>query len=253
MKNIFLLFSALFLMNSCKTVAPIQPETPKSEENLSYYFVAAGNEPFWDLKIGKDEIVFKSLIPGAEKIVFPHTEPAKAMDANTKLYALKNSSVTIAVGITKRDCEDTMSGIVSPYSVVVGFLVNKDSKETPMKGCGRYLTDYRLHDIWVLEELNGKKVSISDFQKELPRIEINSTENRFTGFGGCNSINGSIFFEKDVLRFTNVISTLMACAPNNKEDEFVKALQSTITYNIGNNRLSLSNPSGALIVLKKVD
>ena len=252
MKNIFLLFSALILMNSCKTAAPVQTVVPKTEENLPYYFVAAGNEPFWDLKIGKEETVFKSLIPGAEKIVFKSAEPYKAMDANNKLYKLKDATGTFAIGISKRDCEDTMTGIVSPYSVVVGFLRKSDNKDIPMEGCGRYLTDYRLHDIWVLEELNGKKVSIADFQKELPRIEINTTENKFMGFGGCNSISGSLFFEKDLLRFTDVISTMMACGPNNKENEFVKALQSTTSYNIGNNRLSLSNPSGTLLVLRKV-
>ena len=50
-----------------------------------------------------------------------------------------------------------------------------------------------------------------------------------------------------------MISTLMACAPGNKEDEFTKALQSTTTYTVGNNRLTLSNPSGKFLVFKKVD
>lgn len=45
----------------------------------------------------------------------------------------------------------------------------------------------------------------------------------------------------------------MACAENNKEDKFVKALQNSTTYSIKNNRLTLSNPSGKLLVFRKVD
>jgi len=73
------------------------------------------------------------------------------------------------------------------------------------------------------------------------------------GYGGCNAISGSIFYEKDLLRFSKVVSTLMACAPGNKEGDFTKALQSIATYSIENNRLILSNPSGKLLVFKKVD
>ncbi|MNY71037.1 META domain protein [compost metagenome] len=73
------------------------------------------------------------------------------------------------------------------------------------------------------------------------------------GYGGCNSITGQIFFEKDLLRFTKVVSTLMACPQGNKESQFLKALQSTTTYSIGNNQLTLSNLSGKLAVFKKVD
>ncbi|WP_238160864.1 META domain-containing protein [Flavobacterium cupreum] len=130
---------------------------------------------------------------------------------------------------------------------------NAELTFTKLEGCGNYNTDYRLHDIWVLEELNGFKVFVTDFQKELPRIEINSSENKFMGYGGCNAISGSIFYEKDLLRFSKVISTMMACAPGNKESEFTKALQSTTTYSIENLRLTLSNPSGKLLVFRKVD
>jgi heat shock protein HslJ len=45
----------------------------------------------------------------------------------------------------------------------------------------------------------------------------------------------------------------MACASGNKEGEFTKALQSTTTYSIENNRLTLLNPSGKVLVFRKVD
>lgn len=260
MKKVFSLLLLSSLLIGCKTVATKSPDakettsiTAPQEEDMTVYFKATGNEPFWGLKIGKDKTVFTSLIEGKENLSFSSVEPVRAADSNIKMYTLSNSTTHLLITIQQMNCQDSMSGAVSPYKVTVVIKNNLGDDFKKVTGCGTYITDYRLHDIWVLEELNGKKVSLTDFQKELPRIEIHAAENRFMGFGGCNSINGSIFYEKDLLRFTNVVSTLMACAPGNKEDEFTKALQSTTTYSIGNNRLKLSNPSGKLLVFKKVD
>ena len=73
------------------------------------------------------------------------------------------------------------------------------------------------------------------------------------GFAGCNRMNGKVFFENGLLRFNNVITTEMACGLNNKENEFLKALQSTTTYKVENMRLTLTNPSGVEVVFRKVD
>ncbi|MEO8533092.1 MAG: META domain-containing protein [Flavobacterium sp.] len=254
MKKIFLLSVLMSVMLSCKSTGIKNSEAKETtsaanseEEEAMVYFKATGNEPFWGLKIGKEKIVLTSLITGMETLTFPAVEPIKAMDANVKMYKIKNAAVSATITIQQLDCQDSMSGAVSPYAVKV------EINDKVLKGCGKYITDYRLHDIWVLEKLNGFKVFAGDYQNELPRIEIHAAENIFMGFGGCNAIEGRIFFEKDVLRFTNGISTLMACAPGNKEGEFLKALQSTTTYSIGDLRLTLSNSSGKVLVFRKVD
>ena len=175
------------------------------------------------------------------------------MDANIKMYKVKNTASKAVISIQQIDCQNSMSGVISPYKVSIEIKNDSDADFKKIDGCGKYITDYRLHDIWVLEELNGYKVFVTDYQKELPRIEIHAEENRFMGFGGCNSISGNLFFEKDLLRFNNITSTLMACTTNNKEDEFVRALKNTTTYLIKDNRLTLSNSSGELLIFKKVD
>ncbi|MBL0738288.1 META domain-containing protein [Flavobacterium sp. GN10] len=257
MKKILSILLFSFLIIGCKTAANKETvgstSTSSTEEDLKCYFKGTGNEPFWGIKIGNEEIVFTSLIPGKEKIIFPAVDAIRAMDANVKMYKVNNETASATITIQQLDCQDSMSGAISPYSVKVEIRNNSELEAKKLSGCGKYITDYRLHDIWVLEELNGYKVFATDFQKEMPRIEINSSENRFSGYGGCNAISGSIFYEKDLLRFSKVLSTLMACPSGNKESEFTKALQSTTTYSIGNNQLTLSNPSGKLAVFKKVD
>lgn len=259
MKRILSLLLIFSLTIGCKSTAgktsdkQTTSEYGSQEDEMKYYFTATGNEPFWGLKMGNDNILFTSLIPGKEKLVFAPVDAIKAMDANVKMYKVSNETTSATITIQQVDCQDSMSGAISPYKVSIEIKNNTELQTEKIGGCGKYNTDYRLHDIWVLEELNGYKVFASDFQKEMPRIEINSTENRFSGYGGCNAISGQIFYEKGILRFTRVLSTLMACPQGNKESEFTKALQSTTTYSIENNRLTLSNSSAKLLVFRKVD
>jgi len=260
MKKLLLLLLLSCLIISCKPAVNKNPDTKQTsseygtqEDQMKYYFTGTGNEPFWSIKMGNENIEFTSLISGKEKLIFPATEAIKAMDANVKMYKVSNETSTATITIQQLECQNSMSGVISPYKVSVEIKNNSELAFTKLSGCGNYNTDYRLHDIWVLEELNGFKVFLTDFQKELPRIEINSSENKFMGYGGCNAVSGSIFYEKDVLRFSKVVATMMACAPGNKEDQFIKALQSTTMYSVGDNRLTLSNPSEKLLVFRKVD
>ena len=247
----FLLLTIVSCKSLDKKLENTDLDTKKDRE--SPYFKATGNEPFWGLEIANDSIVFKSLMDGEKTLKVAHIEPIRAMDANVKMYRINTKLETVNIQIAQGDCENSMSGAVSPYSVTIELIKISDNKSTIINGCGQYQTDYRLHDIWVLEQLNGKKVNLSDFQKELPLIEINATTNKFMGFAGCNQMNGSIFFENNLLRFTNIVTTRMMCNPSNKESEFHKALQSTTNYSIENNRLWLSNPSGVKVVFKKID
>lgn len=260
MKKLFLILFLFFFIISCKTAVNKNSDAKQTtseygtqEDEMKYYFIANGNEPVWALKMGPENIVFTSFIKGKEQLIFPATEAIKAMDANIKMYKVSNETASATITIQQLECQNSISGAISPYKVSFEIKNNTELESKKLDGCGKYNTDYRLHDIWVLEELNGFKVFTTDFQKELPRIEINATENSFMGYGGCNAISGSIFYEKDLLRFTKVVSTLMSCAPGNKENQFIKALQSTTTYSIGDNRLTLSNPSTKLLVFRKVD
>lgn len=262
MKKYLILIVIISFAYNCKTANSKYSNTKEasstssgktSDEDLTIYFKATGNEPFWELQISEKQIIFTSLTKEKETLIFSAVKPTRALDANIKTYKTKNTTASLVISIQQLDCQDSMSGIISPYKVSVEIKNSSDGSLKKTEGCGKYITDYRLHDIWVLEELNGYKVFATDFQKELPRIEIHAAENKFMGFGGCNSINGNLFFENDLLRFSDIISTLMACPENNKEDKFIKALQSVTTYSIKNNRLTLSNPTGKLLVFKKVD
>lgn len=217
-----------------KAVDSMEVQTPveKSISNKQKpYFTATGTEPFWSVEIFDNFIVYKT---PKDSIKTPHTEPVRAADANVKRYRIQTESVELIIQIQQKKCTNAMSGKMSPYSVSVDIKKTADKDFQKLEGCGNYNTDYRLQDIWLLETLNGKNVSLADFKKELPTMQINAAENTFTGYAGCNRMNGELFFEKGLLRFTQVGTTKMMCEPTNKEAEFLKALESSSTYNIEN-------------------
>jgi heat shock protein HslJ len=184
-------------------------------------------------------------------MLFPAATAVKAMDANVRNYKTSNSESELTILISQSICINEMSGIESKYSVVINYKSKQESMD--LKGCGDFITDYRLYDIWVLESLNGNKITKTDFSREFPNLEINTNTNTFMGFAGCNSMNGKLFFEKGLLRFTDIATTRMMCEPTNKEADFLLALKRSTAYEIGNNRLTLSNPDGETLVFKKVD
>ncbi len=217
------------------------------------YFKANGTEPFWGLEISEAGIQLTQLKEAIDTLKAPYSLPIQAMDANVKTYKIQTQSIEMGIQISMSECINAMSGEAFPYRVTVDLKTNTETETLHLEGCGRYITDYRLNDIWVLEKMNGKRISEEDFGKELPSLEINSTANSFSGYAGCNRMTGALFYEKGLLRFTKVATTLMMCTHVNKENEFLKALQSSTGYEIGNNRLTLLSPDGTILVFKKTD
>jgi uncharacterized membrane protein len=231
------------------------PARGNLQETTSYipaahYFEARGTEPFWYLEISENKISLK--MPG-DSIITPHTLPIPAVDCNVRLYSLQTESTGIKIQIAEDSCSNAMSGKRSPYSVQLEFKRNAEETFTSLTGCGAYITDYRLHDIWVLEELNGSVTGDAGFKAGYPTLEINAASNTFSGFAGCNLINGSIFFERGLLRFNNMHNKLKLCQSSQSEGEFIRTLLSITSYRLGDNRLHLTNPSGAGLVFKKTD
>ncbi|HLT53233.1 MAG TPA: META domain-containing protein [Flavobacteriaceae bacterium] len=215
------------------------------------YFKANGTEPFWGLEINEQSIVLKTM---EDTITVSHVEAIKAMDANVKLYKIETEATLMNIQLSQTECVNAMSGEKFPYTVKVDYTSTGAEEGRVLEGCGAYVTDYRLHDIWVLETMNGKVLDETNYPKEKPSMEINTTTNTFTGNTGCNIMNGKLFFEPALLRFTDIVTTKKLCMPNNgQEQEFLTALQAATTYTIANNRLTLSNPNGELLVFKKVD
>ncbi len=249
--GIVMLLTIVCACNSTKNKENTTPKETVSENPDLVYFKAIGAEPFWGVEISNNTIKYTTP-EDPEGILFPATKPVRVMDANIKTYQSKSKAGEIKVTIAYGKCSDGMSDMDHDYSVTVALKKAGEKEFKDLRGCGNYIVDYRLHDIWVLEEMEGKKIGDSDFNKR-PSLEIKAKEATFGGVAGCNRMFGKLFSERELLRFTNVGLTRMACDKMANEAKFVKALESSTAYEIKNNRLYLSNPDGLKLVFKKVD
>jgi len=224
----------------------------KQAEGFDFY--AFGNEPSWSLDIDFDKVIH---LKSANGIDFraPAVDPVMAQDHNVKRYRSVTESGEIIVQIIQGECMDNMSGQKFSYQVTVDFKTSKETDYTTFKACGMYVPDYRLHDIWAMEEVKGIKINPSDYRKNAPNLEINVNEKRAFGSDGCNTFRGSVYNEENKLHFGPMASTMMACIANEEITAEINKVLATknLTYTIENNRLSLFDKDQKVMVLKHVD
>jgi heat shock protein HslJ/uncharacterized membrane protein len=256
--SLFVFFGCSPKKEAKKTVVPSPVpavETTDSESTTplkamdvnEYYFMASGISPDWTLDISADGIRLRT---GEDSYSTPYTTPDRAMDSNIKRYVLRTESTHLNIKIIQEPCESEYD-VSRPYSVHVEYKRTLDPEYSVLKGCGAYILDYRLHDIWALESLNGEEVSVME-GLERPYFEIDSRNASFMGSASCNQMRGSLFFEPGLLRFHDILTTRKMC-PGGLEAEFLKTLRSTIDYKLEEGRLTLTNPNGAQLVFRKVD
>ncbi|NOQ92367.1 MAG: META domain-containing protein, partial [Flavobacteriaceae bacterium] len=183
----------------------------KQQKGIDFY--AVGNEPFWSLDMDFEKVIYFKNLDGIEFNV-PAVKPDMAMDTYVTRYRSVTESGEIIIQLNQTECTDSMSGQKFDYSVSIDLKTGEETDFTTYKGCGNYIPDYRLHDIWAIVEVDGIKINPTDFKKNAPRIEINLTKKNVFGTDGCNTFRGSIKVEKNSIYFGNLASTMMACMDN---------------------------------------
>jgi heat shock protein HslJ len=234
-------------VGTAEATKPASEETRADMTQNNPYFKAGGEAPEWSLDLSPTKIV---LATGEGTFTTPHSEPEKGGDANIKRYHLQTEAVELILEIHQKPC-DLAALPGQPYSVKVQYRRTADPGLRSLEGCGTYVMDYRLHDIWALESLGGNGVTLPE-GTERPNMELNSTTREFTGSTSCNRMRGKVFFEPGLLRFSDIATTRKMC-PGSLEADFLKALQSSMHYRLENNRLYLTNPQGVALVFRKVD
>lgn len=240
-----------------------QTETTQDQQvvNPSFYqekflrgvdFFARGNEPNWTLEMGFQTVFsFKSMYDSS--ITVTAVEGKKAMDADVMRYYSKDQNNELAITITKQPCQDNMSGEQFDCNVKIEIKKPNEKNYQTYNGCGRYLYDYRLNDIWVMETISGFELKKEELMKGFPTFEFNLKEMRFGGHAGCNNLFGKIELKGNQIKFGNIAATMMACPDMNIERAVIDALNlKSFAYRIENMKLTLENKSIKMI-FKKVD
>jgi heat shock protein HslJ/uncharacterized membrane protein len=236
-----------------------QPMKEKVELNPEFYqkkfvdgvdFFGRGNEPNWTIELDLEKNFVFSMMDGWT-VTAPSVEGIKNQDLT--LYRSKSESGELIITVIRENCQDNMSGEIFPYKVRVEAKKSADEKFQTFEGCGKFLADLRLYDIWVMEEMTGINLKKEKLQKGAPQFEFILSDMRFNGHAGCNSFSGSITVSGDKITFGSLLGTLMSCQNMKVEKAVVSALdQKTVTYSIDKMKLTLVSGKTKM-VFKKVD
>ncbi|MDX5422547.1 MAG: META domain-containing protein [Hymenobacteraceae bacterium] len=224
------------------------PEVWQEKFERGVDFLATGNEPFWSLEISRGKfLVFRALDAEETVVKTALPEPESQEGVAGILYRAETAGGPLIVQLLRQECMDNMSGERFSYAVSVSW-----SGKT-YRGCGRYLSDLRLHAQWVLQEINGREISAAGFPRGVPSLEINLHEGRVYGHGGCNRIQGGLEVQGDRATFRQLASTRMACpAGMAVEDEFLRLLSGhTLRYQVAEEQLTMFQQDKPVLVFGK--
>ena len=99
---------------------------------------------------------------------------------------------------------------------------------------------------WVPRQLAGRPVAVAADTKE-PYLVLR-TDGTAEGNGSCNRFRGRFFSETPgELKFSQIMSTRMACPAMGTESDFIDALGQSGTYRISGDTLRLFSAAGAAV------
>jgi len=244
---LYIITAGIFLFTACKTSSRtgikniveaqrniMPPDSIIQKQKRGIDIFANGNEPVsWSLEIDFDKMVSFKATDGTTLNVLPAFEK-KETTTDAEIYLMKTDLGTVEIKLLNSSCSSVEGGEQFNKKTEVN-IQNKH-----YSGCGKYLFDHRLNDIWVLESVNNKIVSASDFAKGLPRMEFNLQTNKMSGSDGCNNIIASIEMKGNRIKFSPFAGTKMACTNNTVEKIFNELLSNKLVdYYLENNKLVL--------------
>jgi len=109
-----------------------------------------------------------------------------------------------------------------------------------------------IHGTWELREISEQQAELTWFREQLPYIQFDLREGRFSGFGGCNQIGGNFSIENHIIDLYNITATRMHCGDENREPEFLTLLNEVEFHGVDDERLLLSTEEEGSLLFHRV-
>lgn len=214
-------------------------------ENLVDFYASSED---WKLSVQFDgNLVFTSK---SKNISYKGEVQNKTVASGADVVSLFSSNGTEVVRINI----DIVACEKNGKKVDIMYRLEKDKNGTDFSGCGFYRGNPKLHDIWAVKQINDEKLNPEKFPKDIPHFEINLQNKQFSGFAGCNQVNGMLRFEYNKMHIEPLSSTKMYCAElSDIENKILNILRNgPVIYKVKGTTLILETREGS-ITLKKVD
>ena len=115
--------------------------------------------------------------------------------------------------------------------VVITSACNTSQKVVQSDNVGRQPNDIT-EKYWKLIELNGSPVVYADSMSREPFFVLKDENNRVNGHGGCNTLSGTYEIDRAAnrIKFSQMVSTMMACLNMEVETGLKNALETADNY-----------------------
>ncbi|MEL7530367.1 MAG: META domain-containing protein [Bacteroidota bacterium] len=251
MKSLYFLPLLILLACNSQKQIPQEPENSLSIPTMPN-FKASGYGPAWMLEIEEAKSIrFKSFGMGSFELLLPVPPAEINNETQETIYESESEQDKIQIRISRKACMDLMSGKSFDYEVIIKARPAEAGRDYMFEGCGMYIGDYRLNDIWVLKELNGLKIFPKDYARGAPHIELNLSSQRMLGYAGCNEMNSEIVIAEQTIHFNSIGTTKMMCQTIDFETKFTRALSNkTLNYKLQGLFLLLNDEENRLVFQK---
>lgn len=251
----------LFLLLGCKTgsktsvqkivtaqraIMPADSIVQKQKKGID--LLASGNDPVaWSLEVDFDKLVSFKSADGNTLNILPAFSK-KVITDEVESYSAKTDLGQLTIKLFNSTCSGSANTTQSNRKVEVD-LTNKT-----YTGCGKYLYDNQLNDIWVLETVNNEKQMASDFAKGLPTLEFNLQTNQMNGSDGCKKISSGIEVKGNRIKFSPFVLSKLTCSNNKVEKIFAEMLSDKLVdYYMKDGKLFLYLLDDSKISFKRKD
>jgi heat shock protein HslJ len=129
------------------------------------------------------------------------------------------------------------------YTLNEGTLTLNVGRRAPLAVFRKVSPEEQIVDkYWELTILDGREVKMAENQEREMYFRLETSENRVTGFAGCNTFSGAYTLEPGGrIRFSQMATTMKACPDVDvNEAEFLKVFELTDNFTIQNNILNLN-------------
>ena len=207
-------------------------------------FQSIGNEPFWNVRLYEDE-TFHFIRLGADTIRGLFSPGIKPADLNSLTFPLAFEEGNMTLVAHNDSCTDTMSGEKFSHKVSLTYR-DSEGAVNQYEGCGLFLNDPALNDIYVLQSWEGSENPDTNFPKGKPRLAFNLATNTLVGFDGDCEITGKFEPMGDRIFFKEFDYVDAACRPETRSRFFDHLNGQEHWLNLEEGRLDLTSSDQVL-------
>ena len=185
----------------------------KRDQGISFY--ASGENPYWEITINDQEVIRFSSQSDFGDFTASGVEAMQPKDLNAIVYGVKTKEGTLSAMVFTDSCT-TDKGEKLPYRLSISGKKEKGSL-AEFQGCGLYLNNPALHDIWALKGWSA--LSANQHIEPSAYLEFNMKTQRLYGNLGCGEIEGNFTPMGDKIKIYDLDYRNKPCAENASGEE----------------------------------